>query len=79
MKLRKKFKRYFWDCDFEEFSKNAKKYKIFIAERILVFGDTAAVKWLLKNYKLEAILNIVKTSKKIDKMTRNYWLTIYER
>lgn len=78
MKLKKNFKKYFWEYNFNELSDNVDKYRMFIAERLLNFGDISAIKWLKKYYLLNEILDIVKKSRNIDKITKNYWLTIYD-
>ncbi|HPG30306.1 MAG TPA: hypothetical protein PLQ81_05935, partial [bacterium] len=77
LKLNRKFQKYFWEYDFNELYKNAENYRFFIAERLLVFGDMTAVKWLKKNFLISELLNIIKKSKNIDAITKNYWLTIY--
>jgi hypothetical protein len=79
MKLKKEFKKYFWEYDFENLCKDTEKYKRFIAERLLVFGDMKSVKWLKQNFTIKQILHIIKTSRNIDKITKNYWLTLYDR
>jgi hypothetical protein len=65
------FKKYFWDCKFDELKWET--YKIYITERLLNFGDMKAVDWIKSNLSDKEILNIVNTSKSIDAKTKNYW------
>jgi hypothetical protein len=73
--LPKEFKKYFWDCKFEELEWD--NYKVFITERLLNFGDMDAVKWLKTRLSGNEILEIVNTSRNIDAKTRNFWNIIY--
>ncbi len=66
-----KFKKYFWDCDFENLS--MQKYAFFIIERILNFGDVDSVKWLLSNTDRKMLMEVVEKSRNLNKKTRNYW------
>ncbi len=65
----------FWDTDITnlDLGKN-KRYTI---ERILVYGTTEHIKWLLKNYTDKDIIETVKVSKVIDRQTANYWSLYY--
>jgi hypothetical protein len=75
--LPKRYKKYFWDCDFNELT--LEKYTFFISERILNYGNKESVKWLLNHISLELLNNVVSRSKNLDKKTRNYWqLILYE-
>lgn len=70
-KLPGQFKKYFWDCDFENL--NLKQYSFFIIERVLNYGNIESIRWLLLNVDEEALLEVVRKSRNIDKKTRNYW------
>jgi hypothetical protein len=61
----------FWDIDIE--SIDLKKNKEFVIERILKYGFTEQIAWLLKNYNRQSIVEVVKKSRNIDKVTANYW------
>ena len=64
-------KKYFWDCDFSEL--NYEKYPVFVTERLLNFGDQGAVDWLLERINKKQLKQLVNTSRKLDKKTKNYW------
>ena len=65
------FKKYFWDCDFGSLS--WEKYKIFITERILNYGNMESVEWVTNLIDKIELLELVKNSRNLDAKTRNYW------
>ena len=73
-KLKPEFQKYFWDVDFKELS--VQRYPRFIAERILNFGDTESINWLLKWADKDFLEKIIETSRNLNARTRNYWKTI---
>jgi hypothetical protein len=70
-KLPEQYKKYFWDCDFNEI--NMEKYQFFITERLLNYGNEQTLKWLLARINKIDLENVVKKSRNLDKKTRNYW------
>ena len=70
-KLPVRFKKYFWDCYFDDLSmdKNTK----FIIERLLVYGNLNDIKWLRANSSREKFINIATKSRRLDKRTINFW------
>ncbi len=64
-------KKYFWDCDFKEL--NMDQYAFFITERILNFGDTTSLKWLIDRTDKAFLKQVVEKSRNLDNKTRNYW------
>ena len=75
--LSKDFKKYFWDCDFQNLKWD--NHKTFISERILNFGDIESVKWLKNRLSKEELFYIICNSKNIDAKTKNYWKIILEK
>jgi len=72
MKLLPKFlKKYFWDVNFSELSKE--NYSSFIIERILEYGDEEAVKWMKKNFNISEIKNVICKSKNLSQKSANFW------
>ncbi len=61
----------FWDCDLS--SLDLLLHSRFIVERILVYGNGAAVRWLLNNVHEEEWKDIIAAGKNLDPKTRNYW------
>lgn len=73
--LPKEFKKYFWDCDFEQLQMN--DHAVFITERILNFGNLPAVRWLLSVIDKSFLMDVVEHSRNLDKKTRNFWRVYY--
>jgi hypothetical protein len=64
-------KKYFWDCDFNELS--LENHRTFIVERLLMFGNTRDIQWILSKIPLEIFKNIIHKSRRLDNKTRNFW------
>jgi len=73
-RLPNNFRKYFWDCKFEDLS--FEKYNWFIAERLLNFGNQKAIKWLLSHTDVPFLKNIIEKSRQLDSKTRNFWKII---
>ena len=71
-----KFKTFFWDTDLKNL--DLEKHKTFIIERLLFIGDFPEVRWLLKEYGIEQIREIVKISRVLDSPTKNFYLNVYK-
>ncbi len=72
----KKFKKYFWETDFENLNK--KDYSAYIIERILEYGDREAVIWMMKNFKKSQIKQILAEKRGISRKSANYWSLILD-
>ena len=66
---------FFWDIDIAAL--DADKHKRFIIERILKYGTSKEVRWLLSKYTDEDIIETVKKSKNIGRKTASYWAVHY--
>lgn len=73
-KLPENLGKYFWDCNFEDLKID--QYEVFISERILNFGDMDSLKWLFGRINKRFLIDVVNTSRNLNKKTRSYWLTI---
>jgi hypothetical protein len=65
------YKKYFWDCDFDQL--NMADHGLFIAERILNFGNRSSVSWLIGQIDNNMLIKLVETSRNLDDKTRYYW------
>lgn len=65
------FRKYFWDVEFDDLS--LEKYPKFIAERIMNYGDLAAVNWLQSVLDREFIRSVVMNSRNLNPKTKNYF------
>ncbi len=66
---------FFWDVDMK--SLDTVKNKRFIIERLLRYGRPEQIKWMLARYSDREIIEVVKSSRTIDKKTANYWALHY--
>ena len=66
----------FWDLDAEklDLQKNARQ----IIERILEWGDLEQVRWMIKTYSKEEIIEAVKGSRQLSSKSANFWATYYK-
>lgn len=55
-----------------------KKHSTYVIERILDFGNTAEVKWLFQSYSEQLIKNIVKKSRGMAAMSKQFWLVMFD-
>lgn len=63
--------KYLWDVKTDAL--DVDKHSGFVIERVLEYGDTDALGWILKTYKKDKILEILKKSKKISPKTGNFY------
>jgi hypothetical protein len=64
-------KNLFWDVDVELL--DVQKHKCFIIERVLEKGSFTSVNWLLKNYKLKEISDIISNTSNLSAPTITFW------
>ena len=60
-----KYKKYFWDCNFDEIKWDT--YSFFITERILQYGNGESVKWLINKIDTICLKSVLKKSRILDK------------
>lgn len=63
--------KYLWDVKVDSLDINS--HSGFVIERVLEYGDTDAFSWILKTYKKEKILDVLKKSKRISPKTGNFF------
>lgn len=66
---------FFWDVDIKGL--DTVKNKKFIIERLLRYGRPEQIKWMFARYSDSEIIEVVKSSRTIDKKTANYWTLHY--
>ena len=67
--------RFFWDVAPGGL---AERHLTFIAERLLVFGDTEAVRWLLAAMPHEDFRALIRSSRRLDPKTRAFWRVVMD-
>ena len=63
--------RYFWDTDFARLRLPERGFVVI--ERLLEYGDDAAIHWLKETFSAEAIARVVRESRAISRRTANLW------
>lgn len=66
---------FFWDVDIDRL--DTVKNKKFIIERLLRYGRPEQIKWVLASYSDNEIIEVVKSSRTIDRKTATYWALHY--
>ena len=69
------FEKFFWDCNMDTLDTGT--HKKFISERILMYGDIPALKWLKARYGVDFIKHVALNSRRLDDRTRNFWKTYF--
>ena len=64
-------RKFFWEYDGNEI--DIQENWFFIIERLLEYGDFEAVKWSLKHFGQDKLIEVVKTSRNISKKTASMW------
>jgi len=72
--LPENLRKYFWDCNFEDLRTD--QYAFFISERILNFGNMDSLTWLFDQIDKKFLIDVINTSRNLNKKTKNYWKTI---
>ena len=61
----------FWDVDAKDI--RLPDHSFFVAERVLNFGATQEVRWLLSHVSLEVIRDVLRHSRQISPRSRHFW------
>lgn len=63
--------RFFWDHPVAGIDEE--KHSFFVIERLLEHGNDDAIRWVIKRYTEEKIINVVKKSRSLSAKTSNFW------
>ncbi len=66
----------FWDTDINNLDLD--KHRGYTIERILQFGRSEHLKWLLRKFNQNDIIETVRNSSNIDRRTANFWSLLYK-
>ena len=64
-------KRLFWDVDKDRV--DVKKHRFYIIKRIMDFGNVEEVRWMMKNYTPEDIIEVLRKSRGISRKSAYFW------
>jgi hypothetical protein len=67
------FRKYFWDCDWEDLTGNADRYRDFIICRIADKGNDEAIAWLLGKISAQTIADSVGKSRTVSAKSKSFW------
>lgn len=67
---------FFWDVDFRALSIDRSSY--FIISRLMEHGDEAAMRFLLKAYTRNTMIDVLSTSRTLSRRSRNFWKVLLE-
>lgn len=73
-KLPEFLRQYFWDVDFGEL--DGQKDAFFITKRVLDRGTTQALSWVISEYGVDKIRQVVTGTRDLDRSTANFWADI---
>ena len=68
-----RFRAFFWDVDVKRIK--VKKHSRYIIERILEYGNMDSIYWLQRVFSAQAILDVIRESRKISEQSKNLWKT----
>lgn len=68
--------RFFWDVDPAKM--DVGKHRKYVIARLLEYGDTVAVRWVLKSFSKEELVEVLKQSRVISPKTANFWAMMYD-
>lgn len=69
-------KNLFWDADLSK--TDILRHKLFIIQRVLVRGGMQDVKKIMNLYSKEDIIEAIKKSRELDKVTHNFCLNYFK-
>lgn len=70
-KLPQRMERYFWEVDVDRM--DLEKHKNYVIERVLDWGKTDDVKWLLARYGKEGIKEALRQRRGLSRSTAVFW------
>lgn len=66
----------FWDTDFDRLE--VAGHERYIVERVLEFGDDAAIRWLWRTFGPNTIADVVRQSRALSPNTANLWALVLD-
>lgn len=68
-------RKFFWDTD--PLALDEERHNFFIIERLLELGDDDAIRWVVRKYPGEAIMDVLRNSRRLSPRTANLWRLYY--
>ena len=70
-RLPRRLDKFFWDVSPRQI--HLERHCEYVIARVLEHGDLVAIRWLIKTYRKEDIVNVVKSSRQLSRKTANFW------
>jgi hypothetical protein len=67
---------FFWDADFRRLSLKRNSYSII--GRLLELGDETAIRFLLRTYRAEEIISVLRRSRSLSGRSRRFWAMFFD-
>jgi len=71
----KRIKRLFWDVNKDDV--DVRRHRPYVIRRIMDYGDVEDVKWMLKIYSTDEIIEVVKKSHGLSRKSAYFWSTYF--
>lgn len=65
----------FWDVNLASIRPG---HEAFVIERILNYGDIPAIQWMWRTFTDEAIVAVVRNSRRLTRKAASFWALIYD-
>lgn len=65
----------FWDINVEDFDPGA--HPRYTIERVLEYGDEAAVTWMRGSFSQDQILDVLRTDRNLTPLSANFWALLF--
>jgi hypothetical protein len=70
-RLPRRLGKFFWDVSPDQIDLN--RHSEYVIARLLEHGDLVAIQWVIKAYRKEEIIKVVKQSRHLSRKTANFW------
>lgn len=66
----------FWDTDLNQL--RVEGHERYIIERVLAYGDTPAVRWMMRRFTREQVVETLCKSRRINRKSAGFWAAMLE-
>jgi hypothetical protein len=66
----------FWDTDFDQL--RVPGHEPYIIERVLEYGDAPEVRWLLRRFSREQIVQVLRCTRRLSSKSAHFWSLILD-
>jgi len=66
----------FWDTDLETIDPSL--HKEFIVDRLLQYGGLEGIRWIMQNWGVDTIRDVLQKSRNLSRMTATFWCAYFD-